>query len=361
MKRLMSAWFLLLLVQPLWVAAEEELNPVTVAEVIVQPLQEELPLSGTTEALRDSELSPRIDGLVLDVFVNEGDWVEAGQKILELDHALADMQAASAQARVDEAQARYADATRQRKEFQSLRSREHVAANSLESAIAEENAARAALAAQQAELKRLQELASRHTLSAPFAGMVAEKHAETGQWVKADSAVIKLVALDTIRVRAPLPQRYYQQLARDSSARITFDALPGKSFSGKLAGLVSVGDQGTRSFPVFIDIENPQHTIAPGMSAEVFVELGGNDSDAILIPRDAVVLRADGSRIVWRVTEVEGRLQADQVKVTTGRAQGKLLEVLESSLQPGDRIVMLGNENLRPGQFVRLAQDGEER
>lgn len=336
---------------------KKDTSLVTSTEVIAKTMQQVLPLSGTTEALRESGLSPRIDGLVSKLHVNEGSWVEAGQPLLELDDAIAKTQVASAQARLDEAQARYKDAKRQREEFQSLRSRQHVAANTLESAVATENATKAGVAAQRAELQRLQELLSRHTLKAPFAGLVSRKQTEIGQWVKADSPVVTLAALDTIRVRASLPQRYYQQVAKDSKIRIIFDALAEKSFSGKLSALVSVGDQTTRSFPVLIDIENAKHTIAPGMSAQVFVELSGNNAKALLVPRDAIVLRADGSRLVWRVKEdKEGQLKVEAVNVLVGRAQQERVEVLQSSLQEGDRIVMLGNENLRPGQLIRISQ-----
>lgn len=361
MKRYSILFWLLLGSLPASAEKPKDASLVTTANVISKPLQEVLSLSGTTEALRESGLSPRIDGLVAKLHVQEGDWITAGQPLLELDSAIAKTQVASAQARLDEAQARYKEAQRQRKEFQTLRQRQHVTANTVESAIADENAAKATVAAQRAELARLKELLSRHTLKAPFPGLIAEKHTEMGQWVKADSPVLKLVALDTIRVRAPLPQRYYQHLAQDAPIRITFDALPEKSYTGKLSSLVSVGNQSTRSFPVFINIDNADHTIAPGMSAEVFVELSANTAKALLVPRDAVVMRADGSRLVWRVIEDnEGQHTVQAVNVLPGRAQEALLEVLDSSLQDGDRIVMLGNENLRPGQGIRINQASKE-
>lgn len=132
------------------------------------------------------------------------------------------------------------------------------------------------------------------------------------------------------------------------------DALPGETFAGTVTALVSVGSAQTRSFPVLIDMDNRQRRLAPGMSARVFVALQARQSDVLVVPRDALVLRADGSRIVWRVREEDGQYRAYASNVLIGRALGDQVELLDSDLSPGDRIVLLGNENLRPGQAVHF-------
>lgn len=331
-------------------------SPVTVAEVTASSLREVVPLSASAEALQESEISPRVDGIVAELFVNEGDRVAVGQKLLSLDAVIAEIEVATAVARVDEAVARHKDAIRRKKEFQSLSSRKAVAATSLESAVADEEAASAALVRERTELTRLTELLSRHTLTAPFSGVIAEKLADAGQWVKADSAVVKIVALDRIRIRASLPQRYFRQVDTDADARIVFDALPDETFYGRPSALVAVGNQSTRSFPLLIDLDNPQRRIAPGMSARIFVELADREQQALVVPRDAIVLKADGKRIVWRVNDADGELKVTPVELTAGRPQGDQIEVLDSTLTSGDRVVLFGNENLRAGQTVRLSR-----
>ena len=120
--------------------------------------------------------------------------------------------------------------------------------------------------------------------------------------------------------------------------------------------MVAVGDRGTRTFPLLIDLDNPQRRIAPGMSARIFVELTGSQTQALMVPRDAIVLKADGSRIVWQVEDTDGETTVKPVELQAGRAQGDRVEVLHSALKAGDRIVLFGNENLRPGQAVKLSQ-----
>ena len=348
-----TAWLLLFNLSVVMAAPADKPSPVTVTEVIAQPLREEIPLAGTAEALRESVLSPRLAGVVQSVHVSEGDWVEAGQKILTLDPAIAALDVAAARARVDEAIARNEDALRRKAEYQSLIDRNAVASTSLDSAVTDEQATRAAVRRQRAELERVEELLSRHTLPAPFAGMVVQKDVEAGQWVKVDSQVVKLVALDRVRVRAALSQRYYPRIDHDITARVVFDALPGEAFSGKQATLVAAGNQATRSFPLLIELSNAQHLIAPGMSARIFIELNDGRAQALLVPRDATVLKADGSRIVWKVSQVGEESKVKPVGLSLGRSQDGLVEVLDSTLRAGDRIVLLGNENLRPGQAVQ--------
>jgi len=356
MKLLKTALVLLLVFTTALTVAAEKPSRVTVAEVIKQNLLEEVPLPGSAEPLQVSEISPRVAGVVKQVFVEEGDKLETGQEILVLDSVIAELEVASVKASLSEAIARHKDAVRQKQEYQSLIKNNAVATTSLASAVADEEAARAVIAKQRAELERLEEMLSRHVLTAPFSGIIADKHVEVGQWVKADSSVVNLVALDRMRVRVSVPQRYFQRINKTSPVRITFDSLPGKTFHAKASTLVAVGNQSTRSFPLLIDLDNAQQYIAAGMSARVFIELADQQKPSLLVPVDTVILKADGSRHVWQVIQDNNNTTVKSVKVITGRSKDGLVEVIDSSLKPGDRIVLLGNENLRPGQHVLISQ-----
>jgi RND family efflux transporter MFP subunit len=329
---------------------------VTVTKVVEKDLREELPLVATIEPIRLSELSPKIDGVIAEVFVQEGDWVKAGDKILSLDPVIAEIEVNSAKAKVSEAHARHKDALRQKKEHLKLIKHKAVSSTSMASALADEEAASAVISLQQAELERYKEILSRHVLTAPFSGIISNKLIEAGEWVKADSTVVTLVSLDQVRLRASLPQRYFGQIELDSPARISLNALPGETIIGEAVKLVAMGNQSTRSFPILIELDNTQHRLAPGMSARLFVQLKGTKSKSLLVPRDTVVLSADGTRKVWQIIEKDGSYTVKSVNLITGRTQGELVEVLDSTLNAGDRIVLLGNENLRPGQAVKLLE-----
>lgn len=333
-------------------AADEPPSPVTLVKVTRETLREQIPLSGTSIPRRRVMLSPRVEGLVAKVLVDEGSWVETGDPILELDARLADIEIQAVEAKVAEAEARYRDAVRVRDELLKLKKGRHASETSIDSAIAQVEISAASVDRERTALIRAKELRERHWVYAPFAGMVVGKQVETGQWVQRDDAVVELVAMDAVRIRAPLHQRFYSRVATGAKARVRFDALPKREFEGTLFARVASGNESSRSFPLLVDIPNPDHLLAPGMSARVFVELADGAAEALTIPRDAVVARADGSRQVWQVREVEGILKAYPIAVETGRAQGERLELISGDLEDGQRIVLLGNENLRSGQAV---------
>jgi membrane fusion protein (multidrug efflux system) len=293
-----------------------------------------------------------VEGLATAVLVDQGSWVEPGDPILELDARLADIEVAIASARVAAVTARRRDALRKRDELLKLKESRHASETEIESAIVAVETASADLQREQAELERVRELRERHSVFAPFAGMVVSKQVEVGQWVQQDDAIVELVAMDALRIRAPVPQRYYPRVKVGARAQVQFDALPEQAFEGKVFARVALGNESSRSFPLLIDIPNQDHLLAPGMSARIQVELDDGSVEALTLPRDAVVIKVDGSRQVWRVQNEDGQLKVFPVRIETGRAQGNRLEVVGGALQAGDRIVLLGNENLRPGQIV---------
>jgi RND family efflux transporter MFP subunit len=336
-----------------------EAAPVTLAEVRSESLREQAVLSGTTIPRRQAALSPKVDGLVTELFVDAGSLVQAGDPVLTLDDRLETHAVDAATARVQEAEASYNDAVRIRDELLRLKEGRHASETDIRSAIARVDMTAAALAAQRAALARAEEVRRRHRLTAPFAGMIVSRELEVGEWAKRDEAAVELVALDVLRIRATLPQSDYARVTRGAAAEVRFDALPERRFRGDVFARIASGDARSRTFPVLIDIPNPDGLLAPGMSARVRVALTGGETAVLTVPRDAVVARADGSREVWRVQEEDGILKAYPVAVETGRAGGDRLEIVTGDLAAGDRVVMLGNESLKPGQTIAPQGDPE--
>lgn len=342
----------------LGLAGEDATSPVTLARATTQLQRDQVELTGSSVPWRRAELSPRVEGLVTEVFVDEGTLVATGDPILALDARLAELDLQAAEARVREAEAAHADAIRVRDELLELKKGRHASETEIQSAIAAVAMTAANLAAQRAAFERAREVLARHRLSAPFAGMVVAKQVEVGEWVQRDEATFDLLALDRLRVRAVLPQREYPRVAAGAAAQVRFDALPEQEFAGQVLARVARGDERSRTFPVLIDLPNPERMLAPGMSARVRLTLPGEAREVLTVPRDAVVAKSDGSREVWRVQLEDGVERARPVSIEIGRALGDRLEVLGGELAAGDRLVMLGNERLRPGQAVAPQEAG---
>jgi RND family efflux transporter MFP subunit len=337
---------------PVGIRAESNATPVTLADVRRDSWRTQVELTGTLTALRRSSLSPEVEGRVTAIAVDEGSAVTEGELLLRLDAQLAEIDRAAAAARLAEAEARHRDAIRVRDELLRLKQGRHASETDTESAIAQVEIAAASMAAARAELERTDELLARHALRAPFSGVIAAKLTEQGEWLQRDQAALELIAMDRLRVRASLPQRDYARIEPGATARLRFDALPGEVFDGEVVAKVAAGDARTRIFPVLIDLPNPGHRLAPGMSARVWVEAGPGAETVLTVPRDAVVSEVGGERRVWRVQTVDGESTAHPMPVEVGRASAGRVEVSAADLHPGDKVVLLGNEQLEAGERV---------
>ncbi len=339
-------------------AQEDQAAPVKVARAVMAPVREELPLTGSVTARRLSRISPEVAGLVAAVRVDEGDEVRQGEVLLELDRTIADLEYAGAQARVKEAQAQAAEAARQRDEAAELVKKKHIASTRYEAARAAAEINAAALERLQAELGRQGELLRRRAVRAPFAGVITKKMIEKGEWVKTDANLFELAEVRRLRIIVPVPQFYFNEVRVGAAARVAFDAYPGRSFPAQVSMKVPLSNEAARTFPVRIDLENEAGLFAPGMSARVVFQLGDPAAElALLLPRDAIVRRADGSQVVWVVRGEAGRLRAQPVEVQTGRASRQNIEIIGGAVRAGDRVVARGNEILRPGQLVEIKEE----
>ncbi len=347
---------LCLLLLPQLAAAQQSSTPVSVVSASRTSLYEEIPLSGTVLAWRVSRISPKLEGLIAEMLVDDGAEVEAGEIMLTLDATMAEIELSRARAALAEAAARLTEARRQRDEAQELVAKKHIAATDYAARQAEVDIRTAMLQGLRAELARNQETLSRHKVYAPFDGVIAAKLVEVGQWVQTSTALVELVEIDTLRVDVPVPQHFFGLVDVGTAARIRFDARPGQDVAGKVTMKIPVGDDSARTFPVRIEIDNDSRAIAPGMSARVYFRIK-QATPGLLVPRDTIVKKPDGTELVWVLAEEDGVLKVRPVSVQSGKAYQGKVEIISGALNEGDRLVIRGNEILRPGQRVHISRE----
>ena len=307
-------------------------------------------------ARRFVRLSSRVEGYVQRIVVGAGDEVAAGDVIVELDKALAHIALASVNSTLKEAQIRYQDAIRQRDEVVQLVSKSHIADTEVASAEAAVAISSAGVERLAAALRREQEILSRHTITAPFAGVVAAKLVEIGQWVETTAALIELSEISHLRVEVPVPQIYFAAVEVGTPVVMRFDALPGYTLDALVSARIPVGNSLSRTFPVHINIDNRERLVAPGMS--VLVRLLANRSEhALLLPADAIVRESGGLESIWQVVINDGVTTVVKVSVQTGRTKRDLVEVSASGLHEGDRVVVHGNERLGDDQLIEIIEE----
>lgn len=341
-------------------AQENRAIPVKITRPVVAPVYEELPLTGSVTTRRLSRLSPEVAGLVARLHVDEGDEVRQGDALLELDRVIAEIDRDSAAARVKEAQARLKEAVRQKNEAAQLVAKKHIPPTRHDAALAAVEVDTAALERLKKELQRQEEIIARHTIHAPFDGVITQKMVEQGEWVKIDTPLFELTEIGRLRVNVPVPQFYFDDVQLGTPVRLAFDAYPGRSFPAEVTMKVPMSNETARTFPVRIDLDNSDRLIAPGMSARVLFQLGNAASEqALLLSQDALVRKPDGSELVWVIRPDGEGMKASQVAVSTGRAYRENIEITAGDVQAGDRVVVRGNEILRPGQLVEIKEELE--
>ena len=180
---------------------------------------------------------------------------------------------------------------------------------------------------------------------------------EKGEWVSIDTPLLELAEINLLRVNVPVPQFYFNDLQLGTPVRLTFDAYPGRDFLAEVTMKVPMSNVSTRTFPVKIDLDNSERLLAPGMSARVIFQLNDASELSLLLPQDAVVRKPDGSESIWVIQPGRDSLTARQVQVRTGRSYRENIEITAGEVQAGDRVVVRGNEILRPGQRVEIKEE----
>lgn len=317
------------------------------AEVINQ-----VPLTGTVSAVREAKLSAEVEGQVEEVKVEVGDAVKAGEILLTLDKEVAQYTLESLQAATRQAKTELADARRRFEDAGRLRKQSSISENDLRLAETEVNVDQAILQQKQAEEKLQRAYVDRHTLLAPFDGVITERMTETGEWISPGDTVLTLVEVDRLRIEFHVPQEFYAAIDDSASLEITLDALPDQTMTSDIEAIVPFSDPNSRTFMLHATIDADTRRITPGMSAHGKLNLA-TGGKAVVLSRDAIVRYPDGRVTVWVINPGSEPPTVTEKRVDTGDGFDGMLPVL-SGIQPGDVVVIKGNESLKEGQQVRV-------
>ncbi|MFG0333774.1 MAG: efflux RND transporter periplasmic adaptor subunit, partial [Maioricimonas sp. JB049] len=200
----------------------------------------------------------------------------------------------------------------------------------------------------------------KHTMIARFNGYVVSEHTEVGAWVNSGDPVAEIVALDRVDVLAHVLETHVPHIRPGIESRVEVPALPDRLFVGKVAIVIPEGDQRSRTFPVKVRLENEiideQPLLKAGMLARVTLPTGARKK-SLLVPKDALVL--GGARPMVYVVDLGGKGptgKARPVPVELDVPSGAYMAV-SGELKPGERVVVRGNERLRPDQEVTIASE----
>jgi RND family efflux transporter MFP subunit len=325
-----------------------------VATVIEKALSPLVTLVGTGEAWLETTIASEESGVVSRMLVEEGDKVERNQALCEQDTRQLSLRIEAAKSELAEAEVLQAQAQSDFERQKRLFAINSVSEKAYEDAQFKLEAARNKVMSLGASLRVLEDQLNNKRTKSPVAGYVVKRHCLVGQWLGEGEPVITLVVPDPILFRVPVPERYIPYIKKGGKAAVTFDALPNKTFDGKIYAVIPRADDAARTFPVRIEIRNPDGEIKPGMLGRATLP-SGESRKGLLIPKDGLVLSTTGKG-VYVVMDQSARF----VPVRTGAEHGLLVEV-EGDLKQGDKVVTRGNERLRPGQAVQVVRTTEAR
>jgi RND family efflux transporter MFP subunit len=312
----------------------------------------EVVLPASVQGFIDSPVYARTSGYLQHWYADIGTHVKKGQLLADIQTPELDQQVQQAQSDLATAQANYQLAQITADRWQKLLAKNAVSTQERDQASGDLNARRAALSAQEANVRRLQQLQGFEKIYAPFDGVITARNTDIGDLIQAGEnttpqELFHLSSVDRLRVFVPVPEIYQSVLHSVRQVGLSSDAYPQERFIGTIARSSDAIDPLSRTLRVEVDIDNPKTLLLPG--AYVFVHLPlPAASQAPTIPSNALLFRREGLRVgVVR----DGRVQL--VPISIGHDYGDTVEVT-AGLSPEDQVVVNPSDSLVSGTQVQI-------
>jgi len=354
-----------------------------VARVERRTISNTLKISGEFKPFQDVDVHAKVAGYIKTIYVDVGAHVKQGQTLAILEVPELAAQLAGADAAVRRAQEeigraqgdlertksshaathlafkRLSDAAKTREGLVAQQELDDAQAKDLESE-AQVSSAKAALSAAQQELdvakanqKQVAALSDYTRITAPFAGVVTNRYADTGALVAAGTSsstqampVVRLAQISTLRLVLPVPESVAAQIHLNDPVKVHVQAL-NQDIQGRVSRFANSLDLQTRTMESEIDCENRDGRLMPGMYTESELSLQ-EKTNALTLPLEAVVRNGDDATVLT----VNSQNVLDERHVKLGLEDNARVEVL-SGLSEGDRVVIGNRSQFRSGQKVQ--------
>ena len=328
---------------------------VTVQELNIQVWQGNIRTFGVVEALEEVNVAAELSGTVQAVHVNEGDPVEAGQLLLELDPQKRQLALQQSEQQVNHTRAALEEAQLKLQRRRNLSEQETISKEVLDNAQLTVDAATATY--QQTLVS--QQLAERELadtrIYSPTTGLVDIQAVEVGEAVMVGASLITLQAMQELRVHTWVSEADIRHIRAGGKARVIASGLAGREFQGSIEWVGVSADPDTGNFPVKLILTDETDTLRPGMTATAVLE-GINIPDVLLLPESALVDR-DRRRVVF-IVEQDGLQNVARLREPLLAAGfGHRLHILDG-VAPGDLVVTSGQRQLLEGTTVNI-QSGD--
>jgi RND family efflux transporter MFP subunit len=349
-------------------------------------MKNEVILPGNVQAFTDSPIYARSSGYLKKWFVDIGGRVKAGQELAIIEAPEMDQQVTQAKATIQQAQAsldqaianeqqgkaneelarvnaerwknlvaKGAVSRQENDQYQAQYQAQIANLNALEQAIA---AARSNIAADQANLGRLQQMQDYEIVKAPFDGIITARNIDVGALINAGNGgpaqeLFHMAAINKLRVYVSVPQADSRAAAPGLKCYLTLTEFPGRKFLGDLVRTAGAIDPATRTLLTEIDVDNTSGELRPGSYAEVHLQIP-EGAHSLILPVSAILFRSEG----LRVGVVRSGNKAELVPVILGKDYGNEVEVV-SGVDDNDVVISNPPDSLITGTAVQIVNPSE--
>lgn len=321
-----------------------EFVPTEVAHPQRVALARRVQFSGPLVAPNTAVVRSKAAGTLLSLSVAEGQRVQAGQVIGNVDATEMASRIAERRAMLESARAQAAQAERTHANNQRLADQQFISPAALDSSRANLQTAQAQVAAAQAQLDTVNAARRENTLIAPITGIVAKRHVLPGEKLAVEQPVVALVDLKRLELAGSVGTHEVAALAPGLPVHLQVEGVD-RAVAGVVARIAPAAEAGTRSIGVTVAVDNPDEALRAGQYALANASLA-DPTPRLTLPVGAVV-NSGGQDQVW---VIDGGVLTRRA-VTTGRRDERagLVEIVDG-LQPGATVLALRFDTLREGQ-----------
>ena len=308
-------------------AAEVRLPNVTIMAASYKDVPQSDVYTANVEAYAKNNIAPQSPSRIQKIYVEVGDFVRAGQIVAKMDEVS-----------LNQSKLSMANDSLEYSRIKKLYEQGGVSKSDFDAMELKYNVTRS----------QYQNLLENTILRSPVSGVITARNYDQGD-MYGGSPIYVVEQITPVKLYVGISEMDYTRVKKNDTVTLTADALPGKTFTGRIARIYPTIDAATHTFTAEVNVANRDRLLRPGMYARVTVNFGSNHS--IVVPDDCVVKQqGSGVRSVF-VLQADNTVK--EIVVTLGRHFGTEYEIL-SGIAEGDNVVVKGQASLKNGSKVNV-------
>lgn len=310
-------------------AAEVRLPNVTIMAASYKDVPQSDVYTANVEAYAKNNIAPQSPSRIQKIYVEVGDFVRAGQIVAKMDEVS-----------LNQSKLSMANDSLEYSRIKKLYEQGGVSKSDFDAMELKYNVTRS----------QYQNLLENTILRSPVSGVITARNYDQGD-MYGGLPIYVVEQITPVKLYVGISEMDYTRVKKNDTVTLTADALPGKTFTGRIARIYPTIDAATHTFTAEVNVANSDRLLRPGMYARVTVNFGSNHS--IVVPDDCVVKQqGSGVRSVF-VLQADNTVK--EVVVTLGRHFGTEYEIL-SGVAEGDKVVVKGQASLKNGSKVNVQE-----